>query len=102
MENVQKPLWKSQTVNSPLAGFRRSNGRPPKVAPARVAGAAAPAPVEVGARVQPLRGLHPMRALLREWLLEVKVMGRSPRTVDWYQQKMTGTAALAGSRTWKS
>jgi len=47
-----------------------------------------PAPVELGARVQPLRGLHPVRALLREWLLELKVMGRSQRTIDWYQQKM--------------
>ena len=51
----------------------------------RVGGAIVPAPVEVGVRVQPLRGLHPVRALLREWLLELKVMGRSQRTVDWYQ-----------------
>ena len=29
-----------------------------------------------------------MRALLREWLLELKVMGRSPADVDWYAQKM--------------
>jgi integrase len=89
VENLQKPLWKTQTVNSPLGGFRRSPGRPPKVAPFRGAGAAAPAaPVAVGVRVQPLRGLHPVRALLREWLLELKVMGRSQRTIDWYQQKM--------------
>src|SRR6266545_2770185 len=88
MENLQKPLWKTQTVNSPLGGFRRSPGRPPKVAPLRVGGAIGPAPVEVGVRVQPLRGLHPVRALLREWLLELKVMGRSQRTIDWYQQKM--------------
>jgi len=71
-----------------MAGSRRSPGRPPKVAPLRVGGAAMPARVEVGVRVQPLRGLHPVRALLREWLLELKVIGRSPRTVDWYQQKM--------------
>src|SRR6266849_1901781 len=71
----------------PSALVRRGPGRPPKVAPLPLAGAAAPAPVEVGVRVQPLRGLHPVRALLREWL-ELKVMGRSQRTVDWYQQKM--------------
>ncbi len=88
MENIQKPLWKSQTVNSPLGGLRRSPGRPPKVAPLRLGGAAAAPPVAVGVRVQPLRGLHPVRALLREWLLELKVMGRSQRTIDWYQQKM--------------
>jgi hypothetical protein len=88
VENIQTPLWKSQTIKGPLAGFRRSPGRPPKVAPLRVGGAAVPAPVEVGVRVQPLRGLHPVRALLWEWLLELKVMGRSHRTIDWYQQKM--------------
>jgi site-specific recombinase XerD len=88
VENIQKPLWKSQTINSPMAGFRRSPGRPPKVAPLRVGAAAGPAPIQVGVRVQPLRGLHPGRALLREWLLELKVMGRSQRTIDWYQQKM--------------
>ena len=54
----------------------------------RASGAAAAPVVEVGVRVQPLRGLHPVRALLREWLLELKVMGRSQRTIDWYQQKM--------------
>jgi site-specific recombinase XerD len=70
------------------AVLRRGPGRPPKVAPMRVTGAAAPALVEVGVRVQPLHGLHPVRALLREWLLELKVMGRSSRTIDWYQQKM--------------
>ena len=96
MENIQKPLWKSQTVNSPLGGFKRSPGRPPKVAPLRAAGAATAAPVEVGVRVQPLRGLHPVRALRREWLLELKVMGRSQRTIDWYQQKMDWYRRSAG------
>jgi len=70
------------------AVLKRGPGRPPKVAPLPVAGAAARGPVEVAVRVQPLRGLHPVRALLREWLLELKVMGRSSRTIDWYQQKM--------------
>lgn len=88
MENIQKPLWKSQTIYGSLSGVRRSPGRPPKVAPARVGGTTAAGPVDVGVRVQPLRGLHPVRALLREWLLELKVMGRSQRTIDWYAQKM--------------
>lgn len=88
MENIQKPLWKTQTIYGSSARVRRSPGRPPKVAPARVGGAAAAAPVGAGVRVQPLRGLHPVRALLREWLLELKVMGRSQRTIDWYAQKM--------------
>ena len=25
---------------------------------------------------------------MREWLLELKMMGRSPRTIEWYRQKM--------------
>ena len=25
--------------------------------------------------------------LVREWLQELKMMGRSPRTIGWYQQK---------------
>jgi len=29
-----------------------------------------------------------VRALLREWLIELKVMGRSQRTIHWYAQKM--------------
>lgn len=88
MENIQKPLWKTQTIYGSMAGLRRSPGRPPKVAPMRVTGATGASKSEVGARVQPLRGLHPVRALLREWLLELKVMGRSQRTIDWYAQKM--------------
>jgi len=29
-----------------------------------------------------------LAALVREWLLELKVMGRSERSIDWYAQKM--------------
>lgn len=97
MENIQEPLWHSQTVMPPPAVLKRGPGRPPKVAPLPVAGAAARAPVEVGVRVQPLRGLHPVRALLREWLLELKVMGRSERTIDWYQQKMDWYRSSGGA-----
>jgi hypothetical protein len=34
-------------------------------------------------------------ALVREWLLELKVMGRSPRTIDWYAQKMRSYLAAS-------
>ncbi len=71
-----------------MAGLRRSPGRPPKVAPVRADSAVASPSDSAGVRVQPHRGLHPVRALLREWLLELKVMGRSQRTIDWYAQKM--------------
>ena len=103
MENFQKPYWSSQTVMPPLAGEKRHPGRPPKVAPLPVA-----TPQETGDgevvtdRVQPLRGLHPLKALLREWLLELKVMGRSARTIKWYQQKMDWYRRSGASTTWSS
>jgi hypothetical protein len=30
-----------------------------------------------------------LKALVAEWLLELKVIGRSPRTIAWYEQKMS-------------
>jgi site-specific recombinase XerD len=33
-------------------------------------------------------GTQPMAGLVREWLAELKVMGRSDQTLKWYQQKM--------------
>ncbi len=35
-----------------------------------------------------LAGSQRMAGLVREWLSEVKVMGRSEQTIKWYQQKM--------------
>jgi hypothetical protein len=29
-----------------------------------------------------------LRPLLREWLLDLQVLGRSPRTLRWYEQKV--------------
>jgi integrase len=29
----------------------------------------------------------PLEPLLREWLMELKVMGRAPRTIEWYEEK---------------
>jgi integrase/recombinase XerD len=45
-----------------------------------------------------------LRALTREWLLELKVLGRSPRTLEWYGQKVdwylrTGQAATLSELT---
>ena len=31
---------------------------------------------------------HRVEPLVREWLLELRMMGRSPRTIEWYRQKM--------------
>jgi site-specific recombinase XerD len=36
-----------------------------------------------------------LEALVLEWLLELKVMGRSPRTIEWYAQKMRSYLAAS-------
>jgi site-specific recombinase XerD len=45
-----------------------------------------------------------LEPLVREWLLELKVMGRSGRTIEWYEQKMawylkSGQAETLGELT---
>jgi hypothetical protein len=69
-------------------------GRPRNVLPASI-----PRPLPEP-RLEPARedgGDVALEALVREWLLELKVMGRSPRTIDWYAQKMR--SYLAASNT---
>ena len=89
MEKIQKPYFVSQTVMPPFGRERRHPGRPPKVAPSPAATAGVTIDGDVARdRVRPLGGLHPLKPLIREWLLELKVMGRSPRTIKWYEQKL--------------
>jgi integrase len=89
VEKIQKPYFISQTVMPPYGLDRRHPGRPPKVAPSPAATAAGTFDDDVARdRVRPLGGLHPLKPLIREWLLELKVMGRSPRTIKWYEQKL--------------
>jgi hypothetical protein len=33
-------------------------------------------------------GLHPIRRLIEEWLMDLRVLGRGARTMAWYQDKM--------------
>ena len=97
---AQKPLESAKTVVSaylvppePLPGSRRRHRR--RSGPAVLDGVDLPEAESVDAAPpeapQPLqRGLrehYELRRLVREWLQELKVMGRSPRTLDWYQQK---------------
>jgi integrase len=42
---------------------------------------------------------HPVAALVREWLLDLKVSSRSPRTIRWYEQKMHGYAKAGGAKS---
>jgi hypothetical protein len=92
VEKTQKPYWFSQTVMPPFGLERGHPGRPPKVAPLPAATTALDRSAVDGDvardRVRPFGGLHPLKPLIREWLLELKVMGRSPRTIAWYQQKL--------------
>ncbi len=95
----RKPLAFSKTVVTeflapvaaemkPLARQRAGGGRP------RVHQAGSIKDGEEAASVAPLRTAPPpptrspnMAGLVREWLGELKVMNRSPRTIEWYQQK---------------
>jgi hypothetical protein len=100
-----KPLGFSKTVASeflsskPLpepsrrVGNGNRGGRPRILK--RVAETQKLAPVVVLRPVSAVRpaGVRPtkspsMAALVREWLAELKVMNRSPQTIEWYQQKM--------------
>jgi integrase len=50
------------------------------------------------ARERPHRS-HPISALVREWLLDLKVSSRSPRTIRWYENKMYVYAKAGGATT---
>ena len=104
LERIEKPLGFSKTVGGDVARVasprrrRRLSGDPggrpralpetglrsvPPVAPpdtlAGLAGPEAERPIGAGTRMQPL---------VREWLMDLQVLGRSPRTIRWYRQKM--------------
>jgi hypothetical protein len=98
-----KPLGFSKTVASeflsdqarpePSRRARKANhgGRPRVLKRVEVEEARGGAADVVAPRAlmagRPLRSPS-MVALVREWLGELKVMNRSPQTIEWYQQKM--------------
>ena len=86
---TSKPLGISRTVRDFGSLTRESagvRGRPRIVSPVRTP---RPLPEPRLERAAPERdGDVFLEALVREWLLELKVMGRSPRTIEWYAQKM--------------
>jgi site-specific recombinase XerD len=95
VERGRKPLGFSKTVAIPEEAPR---GRPRRVqAPGRPSPAAAPrrSPEVIASprRLTPSsksdqrEGGHRIRPLVEEWLMELRVMGRSPRTIAWYRQK---------------
>jgi hypothetical protein len=99
VEKIQKPYFVSQTVMPLLAlsgaipGTRpRWRHCPPRLPRARPRGGRRR---RGKVRVRPLGGLHPLKPLIREWLLELKVMGRSPRP---FAQLVGGCIAIATAR----
>jgi integrase/recombinase XerD len=103
LKKPSKPLGFSKTVGTkflapaPVSEHRRESvraaqaGRPGArlFRPDADDGAADSAPA-FAFKAAPGRppGSQRMAGLVREWLAEVKVMGRSEQTVKWYQQKM--------------
>ncbi len=90
-----KPLGISKTVRD-FGSLTRApegvRGRPRTVLPALI-----PRPL-AASRLEPAveyGGDVALEALVREWLLEHKVMGRSPRTIEWYAQKMRSYLAAS-------
>ena len=92
-----KPLGFSKTVRA-FGSLTREpegvRGRPQNVLPASI-----PRPL-AESRLEPAAehgGDVALEALVREWLLELKVMGRSPRTIEWYAQKMRSYLAASNA-----
>jgi hypothetical protein len=72
-------------------GFGSGSGR--GLPPDTLAGLAEPEddrPRGAGTRLEPL---------VREWLMDLQVLGRSPRTIRWYQQKIGGYLRSGGVET---
>ena len=93
----QKPLGISKTVGAfggltrVVAGVRgRPRNQSPVAIPRPLAERRLEPSTDHGADVA-------LDALVREWLLELKVMGRSQRTIDWYAQKMRSYLASANA-----
>jgi integrase/recombinase XerD len=92
------PLGISKTVRDFGSLTRESNGvrgRPRIVSPVRTPRQLPKPPLEPAAPERD--GGVSLDALVREWLLELKVMGRSPRTIEWYAQKMRSYLAASNA-----
>ena len=100
-EKTRKPLGFSKTVGvggegsgRAWRGLQDDRGRPQGRLETglRRATAVAPDPVESltpEPDERPRRTSTALEPLVREWLMDLKVLGRSPRTIAWYAQKMS-------------
>jgi len=97
-KTTSKPLGISKTVRDFGSLTRESEGirgRPRIVSPV---GASIPLPKPRLEPATPERDRDvSLDALVCEWLLELKVMGRSPRTIEWYAQKMRSYLAASNA-----
>ena len=82
--------------------IKRSQGGPKHLGQIETLGSAMEAdfepdeePTPAGAS-RPGRTQYPIAPLVKEWLMELKVMGRSPDTIDWYRKKMAWYLAHEG------
>jgi site-specific recombinase XerD len=48
---------------------------------------------------EPAVATLPMEPLVREWLQDQRILGRSPRTIGWYRQKLSWYLANGGAQT---
>lgn len=109
LDKIEKPLRFSKTVvpvqTAPGRGRSQSadpGGRPRLIPEGGFADL-------VGIQPEPLRSLvegerQPatgarLELLVREWLTDLAVLGRSERTIGWYQQKMRQYMATGGPST---
>src|SRR5262249_43692358 len=97
LERSPRPLGFSETVGAP-PGVRRGlsgdpGGRPGLVPDAGIGAGRALPPDTLAGLAEPEddrpRGpVTRLEPLVREWLMDLQVLGRSPRTIRWYQQKI--------------
>jgi integrase len=97
LEKSPKPLGFTETVGAVASRVRRLRDDPgghPGLVPDGGFGSGRSLPPDTLAGLgespeERLRGATtPLPPLVREWLMDLQVLGRSPRTVRWYEQKM--------------
>jgi hypothetical protein len=101
---TSKPSDISQTVappGSPKRGGLRASDRSPArrqwPAAAGPQGRRFPSPIDAAAEVGSPRQ-YKLVDLAKEWMLDLRVLGRSDRTLDWYRQKLDAYFAREGRR----
>jgi hypothetical protein len=97
-EESPKPMGFSKTVGVPPArgggtslALGNAGGRPRLAVAPRVPvedDGQEPAPLRAQTRSHNASDDFHLEALVGEWLLELRMMGRRPRTIEWYRQKM--------------